>query len=88
MIQDIPLSERIVPDALEPREREICAGALAAFGVDNPVRPTAKNLNVFTWEQVLYALQRGRLLCSGDALDDVDDTIYAVRDARRAYASH
>lgn len=87
-IQEIPLRYRFRPEGLEAHEKEIIVGSLNCYGVENPLVATASNLTAFTWDQVLSALMRSRPHCKGDSLDDVDDVVYAVHDARREYDAH
>lgn len=84
-IQEVPLSERFRPEEFDGPDLEIIVGALNKFGVSNLTRATTENLTAFTWEQVLQSLLLSRRACVGDALDDTDDVIYAVRDIRREY---
>lgn len=85
--QDIPYIERFQPSGFEDYQKNIIAGALNLRGVGNLLRADTQNLTVFTWEQVDQALRSSRQDCIGDALDDLDDTIIAVRQERKSYVN-
>lgn len=85
IVQEIPLQHRFRPETFEQFEKDIIVGALNKFGTNMPMRATPQNLTAFTWEQTIQALLLSRRHCTGDALDDVDDVIYNIRDTRKTY---
>ncbi len=78
--------DRFDPKAFDDHQITVIAGAVNRYGIGNPCQADKRTLISFTWEQVQTALMRSRADCKGDARDDLDDVVYAVRDAQRAHA--
>jgi hypothetical protein len=86
--QEISHKDRFRPESFPVEEKSIIAGALNRYGVENPFRADENNLTAFTWDQVLQSLILSRRDSIGDAQEDVEDVIYAVRDERRNLSAH
>lgn len=82
---EISARDKFRPEGFEQEERQVIAGALNRYGIENPYFAKPEALTAFTWDQVLHALLASRKDCIGDSLDAVDDVIFAVRDERSRY---